>query len=52
MLGPNPTKEKISYVKWSKISNTFLFLLSNEMLDFRAGIHKIVVRIANKEDPD
>ena len=40
------------YGKYSKISNTFLFLFSNEMLVFRAGSHKMLVRIANREDPD
>ena len=40
------------YGKWSKISNTFLFLFSNKKLDFRAGIYKMLVRIANREDPD
>ena len=39
------------YGKCSKISNTFLFLFSNKMLVFRAGIHKMPVRIANREDP-
>ena len=44
---------KISiYSKCSKISNTFLFLFSNKMLVFRAGIHKFLVRVANREDPD
>ena len=38
--------------KCSKISNTFLFLFSNKMLVIRAGSHKMVVRIANREDPD
>ena len=38
--------------KCSKISNTFLFLFSNKMLVFRAGIYKMLVRIANREDPD
>ena len=38
--------------KCSKISNTFLFLFSNKMLVIRAGIHKMLVRIANREDPD
>ena len=32
--------------------NTFLSLLSNKMLVIKAGIHKILVRIANREDPD
>ena len=27
------------------------FLLSNKMLVFRAGIHNMVVRIVNREDP-
>ena len=40
------------YRKCSKISNTFLFLLLNKMLVIRAGIHKLLVRIANMEDPD
>ena len=31
-----------SYSKCSKISNTFLFLFSNKMLEFRAGIHKML----------
>ena len=38
--------------KCSKILNTFLFLFSNEMLVFRTGIHKMLIRIANREDPD
>ena len=40
------------YGKCSKISNTFLFPFSNKMLVFRAGIHKMLVKIANREDPD
>ena len=28
------------------------FLFSNKMLVIRTGIYKIVVRIANREDPD
>ena len=40
------------YGKCSKISNTFLFQSSNEMLVFMAGIHKMVVRIAKREGPD
>ena len=40
------------YSKCSKILNTFLFLFSNKMLVFRAGIHKFLVRVANREDPD
>ena len=38
--------------KWSKILNTFLFLLSTKMLVNRDGIHKLLVRIANSENPD
>ena len=40
------------YGKCSKILNTFLFLFTNKMLFFRAGCHKILVRIANRKDPD
>ena len=36
--------------KCSKISNTFLFLCSNKRLGFSAGIHKMLVRITNRED--
>ena len=32
--------------------NTLLFLFSNKMLLIRAGIHKMLVRIANREDPN
>ena len=39
------------YSKCSKFSNFFRFLFSN-MLVFRAGIHKMLARIANSEDPD
>ena len=42
---------KLEYVKCSIISDTFLFLFSNKMLVFRAGNHKILVRIANSEAP-
>ena len=41
-----------TYSKCSKISNTFLFLYSNKRLVFRAGIHKMFVRLANREYPD
>ena len=34
------------YSKCSNFSNTFLFLFSNKMLVIRAGIHKIIFRIA------
>ena len=40
------------YHKCSKILNNFLFLFSKMMLVIRAGIHKMLVRIANREDPD
>ena len=40
------------YDKCSKMLYTFFFLFSNEMLVIRAGIHKILVRIANREDTD
>ena len=39
------------YGRCSKITNTFLFLFSNKILVFRAGTHKMLVRIANREDP-
>ena len=41
-----------TYGKCSKILNAFLFLFSNKILLFRAGIHKMLVRIANREDPE
>ena len=41
----------ITYSKWSKISNTFHILFSKKVWVIRAGIHKIVTRIANGEDP-
>ena len=46
--------EKSNYGKRSKISNTLPFLFSNKikMLVIRTGIHKILARIANREDPD
>ena len=42
----------ISCGKCSKISNPFLFLLSNKMLVIKAGIHKILGSIPNREYPD
>ena len=42
----------VRYSKCSKISNNFLFLFSDKMLVFRTGIHKMLVRIANRVDPD
>ena len=44
--------DKSVYSKCSKISTTFLFLFSNKMLFFRAGIYILLVRIVNREDPD
>ena len=41
-----------NYRKCSQILNTFLFLFSAKIMVIRAGIHKIHVRIANREDPD
>ena len=43
---------KKSFCICSKIFNTLLFLFSNKMLVITAGIHKMLVRIANSEDPD
>ena len=41
------------YGKCSKILNTFPFLFPNKMLVIRVvKIHKILVRIANRADPD
>ena len=36
----------------SKISNTLIFLFSTKMVVIRAGINNMLVRIANREDPD
>ena len=50
-----PIKHTLStlWIKYSKKKhNTFLFLFSNKMLVIGAGIHKILVCIANREDPD
>ena len=41
----------LAYNKCSKISNTFLALFSYKKLVFSAGIRKMLVRIANMEDP-
>ena len=38
--------------KYSLKCSTFLFLFSNKLLVTRAGIHKMVVRIANREAAD
>ena len=40
------------YGKCSIISNALLFYFSNKIVVIRAGINKILVRIANREDPD
>ena len=40
------------YGKCSKILNTILFLISTKMFVIRDGVHKMLVRIANREDPD
>ena len=45
------TKTFLTTVNVLKL-RTLLFLLSNKMLIFRAGIHKMLVRQANSEDPD
>ena len=42
----------IKYGKFSKISNIFLFPFSNKLLVVMTGIHKMLVRIANREYPD
>ena len=40
------------YGKCSYISNTLPFLFSKIIMAIRAGIHKILLRIPNREDPD
>ena len=35
-----------------KISSTFLVLLSNKMFLIKAGFHKKLVKVANREYPD
>ena len=42
----------VHYSKCSKIWNTFLFLFSENMLVIKAGAHIMLVRIANRKDPD
>ena len=39
-------------VTFLKNLNTLLFEFSDNTLIIRAGIHKMLVRIANREDPD
>ena len=43
---------RFRYGKCSKIMNIFLFLFSKKIMVFRAGIHKMDARIANREGPD
>ena len=40
------------YGKCPKISNTFLFLFAKKCLLSELEIHKMLVRLANREDPD
>ena len=40
------------YSKCFEKCNTFVFLFSNKMLVIRAVIHKMLVRMANREDSD
>ena len=42
----------ISYAKCSKILNTLLILAPYKMLMIGPEIHKMLIRIANREDPD
>ena len=42
--------EIFAYGKCSKISNTFLFLFSTKMLVIRTEAHKMLVKIANREE--
>ena len=44
--------ENLTTVKCSKLLNTFLFLFSNIMLFFKAESQKMLVKIANRKDPD
>ena len=48
----NVVTQPEDYCKCSNISNNFLCLFSNEKLVFMAAIHKILVRLSNREDPD
>ena len=40
------------YGQGSKILNTFLFLFSSKLLVIKAGIYKMLIRIATREDYD
>ena len=42
----------MNYSKCFKISKNFLILFANKMLVFSVESLKMLVRIANKEDPD
>ena len=42
----------MAYGKCSKVSNSFTFLFANKLLVISAGSHKMLVRMANREDPD
>ena len=39
------------YTLITKVSNTYLFFFSNKIVTIRAGMSKMLVRIANREDP-
>ena len=52
MLGGYFSRQDQIRVTQMKILNAFLFLFSNKMLVIRAGIHKMLVGIVNREDPD
>ena len=45
---------RVNYGECSKITNAlkFLFVFSTIRLVIMAGIHKMLVRLANREDPD
>ena len=40
------------YSKCSKVPNTFPFQFSNKLMVIVAGIYKMLVTTANREDPD
>ena len=44
------TAEDTCYSKYSKMSNTFLFLFVNKLLVIGAGMYNTLVRIPNRED--
>ena len=51
-IGERKLGNNCGYGKCSELSNTFQFLFTNKMLVIRAGSHKMLVRITNKEDSD